>query len=288
VEADLVRDYKGWLGSRNAASGPAHVPSASTLASNTTPLTGAGTGGQVRRDPAHVVCPGHDGGPVSSAVERGMGRSGTATSGRGRQQSVPHIATLDALAADSDSSAISGWFTTPPPPSKAAKASWSTVVKGRGIKTAAHPAPAPTTTPTTRPPNDVHLPIDHLNKLTAAEVAQTYHTQFGVRLPVKGKSKESLIAAYVAKSNAVPRPAPTPRSSLKALTSTEFTVIRSPHATGLAKVSARTHEASAIVRALQRAIRQQYPKNAPRPSNSSGVVGAPSLQRTSSLSSMAR
>jgi hypothetical protein len=78
----LVRDYKDWLSSRNAASGPAHVPSASTLASNTTPLTGAGAGGLVRRDPTLVVCPGHDGGPTPSAVERGMGRSGTATSGR--------------------------------------------------------------------------------------------------------------------------------------------------------------------------------------------------------------
>jgi hypothetical protein len=66
------------------ASGPAHVPSVGTLASNTTPFSGADAGGPVHRDPAPVVRPGHDGGPASLAVERGMSRPGMATSGCGR------------------------------------------------------------------------------------------------------------------------------------------------------------------------------------------------------------
>jgi hypothetical protein len=102
------------------------------------------------------------------------------------------------------------------------------------------------------------LSIDHLNRLTVAEVAQTYHTQFGSRLATKGKTKESLIAAYVAKNNATPRVALAPHSSLRALTSTEFTVIRSPLAMGLHKITSHTHDAPLVVRTLQRAIRQQY------------------------------
>jgi hypothetical protein len=88
VEADLVCDYKDWLSSHNVASCPTQVPPANTLSSDTTPLTGAGMGGLVRRDPAPAVHHGHDGGPMPSDAKRGMGHSGMATSECRWQQST--------------------------------------------------------------------------------------------------------------------------------------------------------------------------------------------------------
>jgi hypothetical protein len=127
VEADLICEYKDWLCNRNMISQSADVCPVDTLTVDATPLTRAGLGGPVCHDPAPAIHLGHIGGPTPSAAEDRMSCPRAGTSQYYQQQSLPTITALDP-ASNSDSPTISGWFTISPPPSKAAKVSWSMVI----------------------------------------------------------------------------------------------------------------------------------------------------------------
>ena len=101
-----------------------------------------------------------------------------------------------------------------------------------------------------------------LDKLPKADVIRAFNSRFNGGMSSNTKmSKDSIVATYIAKSNAPPPPPtrPKPLSPPKVLSTTQYTVVRNPTTAGLAKVTSRTHPDAAVVRALQRALRQHFP-----------------------------
>ena len=132
----------------------------------------------------------------------------------------------------------------------------------------ATPTPAPTPVwmaplgPTIPPASD--LCKSDLQLLPRADLIRTFNARFNGSMSSKTQlSKDAIIASYIAKSNAPvvqPKPKPPPQPARPA-TTTQYTIVRNPTTAGLAKVTSKTHDSSAVVWALQRALRQHFPSN---------------------------
>jgi hypothetical protein len=171
-ETDFIRDYKAFVNDYpDTANRQSHGGRADTLAPiDPLPPTRSGAGGA----PAPV---GRDGAPLAG-LERNMSRPTARPAASSRMPSAPPVATLDP-ASDSDSSALSGWFTTPPP---GKTISFAAAVHG----TTRQPASTPTPTPMTGP--QPQLTAADLGKLSKDDLVKTINTQFGCRIVAKGKS----------------------------------------------------------------------------------------------------
>ena len=135
---------------------------------------------------------------------------------------------------------------------------------------AAVATPTPTPTPVWMAPLGPTIPPasdlckSDLQLLPRADLIRTFNTRFNGGMSTKTQlSKDAIIAAYIAKSNAPvvqPKPKP-PTLPTRPAATTQYTVVRNPTTAGLAKVTSKTHDSSAVVRALQRALRQHFPSN---------------------------
>jgi len=152
-------------------------------------------------------------------------------------------------------------ITQPPPDADIPANGWITVPqKGTKISfatAAAKPASTASAAAPTTPPSTMDLQRSDFDKMTKEQVRLAYNLRFNANMSGKNHTKESIAAAYIAKANAAPKPAPKPKVP-KIIQTTEFTVIRDPRTIGLAKVSARTKDSASIVRQLQQAIRSAY------------------------------
>jgi len=101
----------------------------------------------------------------------------------------------------------------------------------------------------------------NLEKLSKDQVCQVYNDWFSTSMLAKTTaSKDAIITSYIAKTHMPAKlpTAPKPQAP-KAITSTQYTIVRNLSSSGLAHINAWNTEAAPLVRRLQHAIRQQFP-----------------------------
>ena len=221
--------------------------------------------------------------PKPSPLPGVTGAAGpTAGRGTGLPLALPPIATLNSQSHDdfvvhdgpihpaldfdqdvrpSDVISVPGGWITPNPRRRGRKAaSWASVAAQPAPPSAPAP-PVASSLPLPPPSASTDLTKADLEKLPKEALRKVYGDRFGTRVKAT-TSKDAIIASYVARVHApaklpaAPKP-PTP----KAITSTQYTVVRNPSSAGLARINAKNTDAAPLVRRLQRAIRQQFPSD---------------------------
>ena len=274
IEQDIAREYREWYETgETVPTAPRPVPTARTP-----------------RPPAPSSGKPHDGSTaLAYATAAGTGRDNVKVAGPSartsaglnppvRQPSQPAITSLqefppmvsdwsmpeghqsgdgfdpakNPIYVDSSSEDVGGgWFTTPP---RGRRQRQAAAKRQQSFAAAAAANPAPKT------PATSELTKEDLDKLPKPDVIRTYNQRFNGNMAANTKlSKEAIIASYLAKINAPTPPPKAPPRANPTPTTTQYTIVRNPTTAGLTKVTSRTHDAPAVVRSLQRALRQQFP-----------------------------
>ena len=277
VKREFVRDYKAWVrdGQPPGCSGitPAPVPTGPNTRTETrNPTLGTASCGVASAAlPKPSPLPGVTGaaGPMAGC-------------GTGLPRAHPPIATLNSQSQDdfvvhdgpthpaldfdkdvcpSDVVSVPGRWITPNPKCRGRKAtSWATV--------AAQPAPSRAPAPPVTSPLPFSLPSistdlmkADLEKLPKEALRTVYGDRFGTHVKAT-TSKDAIIASYVARVHAPAKlpVAPKPPAP-KAITLTQYTVVRNPSSAGLTCINAKNTDTAPLVRRLQHVIRQQFPSD---------------------------
>jgi len=276
IEREFIRDYKAWVrdGQPPGRSGiaPAPAPAGPNVSTETrNPTLGTASCGV-----ASAAL------PKPSPLPGVTGVAGpTADCGTGLPLAHPPIATLNSQSQDdfvvhdgpthpaldfdndvcpSDVVSVPGGWITPNPKWHGRKTTlWAAVA----AKPAPAPAPAPPVASPLPPSISTDLTKADLERLPKEALHKVYGDRFGTHVKAT-TSKDAIIASYVARIHVptklpvAPKP-PTP----KAITSTQYTVVRNPSSAGLTRINAKNTDTAPLVRRLQRAIRQHFPPRRP-------------------------
>jgi hypothetical protein len=277
IEEDIVRDYKEWYetGEKVPSTSSSHPVTQTRTPRPPAPSTTNPSGSSA---PAHAGAAGTGRANVKVAGKGKQPASGAENPTPARMPSQPPIASLqdfppiitnmiDADAIPSEEDGGANWLR----PSGCQNQHHRGKPKPKPstfAAVAATPTPAPTPVwmaplgPTIPPASD--LCKSDLQLLPRADLIHTFNARFNGGMSLKTQlSKDTIIASYIAKSNTPvvqPKPKPPPQPARPA-TTTQYTIVRNPTTVGLAKVTSKTHDSSAIMRALQRALRQHFPSN---------------------------